>query len=107
MNNKIVINLFFFFQAEDSIRDAQESRGLGEVYKRRLQAFITVANNGTEAITSLEISFQREDDRSNLGTASWTGNIEPRGMKKITVNPVNAFAGSNTCILYTSDAADE
>ena len=28
---------FFFFQAEDGIRDAQESRGLGEVYKRQGQ----------------------------------------------------------------------
>eukprot|EP00658_Telonema_sp_P-2_P007272 TRINITY_DN12710_c0_g1_i6.p1 TRINITY_DN12710_c0_g1~~TRINITY_DN12710_c0_g1_i6.p1 ORF type:complete len:627 (-),score=149.14 TRINITY_DN12710_c0_g1_i6:76-1956(-) len=27
----------FFFQAEDGIRDAQESRGLGDVYKRQLQ----------------------------------------------------------------------
>ena len=29
--------LFFFFQAEDGIRDAQESRGLGDVYKRQGQ----------------------------------------------------------------------
>eukprot|EP00658_Telonema_sp_P-2_P022301 TRINITY_DN18910_c0_g1_i1.p1 TRINITY_DN18910_c0_g1~~TRINITY_DN18910_c0_g1_i1.p1 ORF type:complete len:214 (+),score=62.97 TRINITY_DN18910_c0_g1_i1:67-708(+) len=29
---------FFFFQAEDGIRDAQESRGLGDVYKRQDQA---------------------------------------------------------------------
>eukprot|EP00658_Telonema_sp_P-2_P006260 TRINITY_DN12394_c0_g1_i1.p1 TRINITY_DN12394_c0_g1~~TRINITY_DN12394_c0_g1_i1.p1 ORF type:complete len:149 (-),score=36.44 TRINITY_DN12394_c0_g1_i1:541-987(-) len=29
--------LFFFFQAEDGIRDAQESRGLGDVYKRQRQ----------------------------------------------------------------------
>ena len=28
----------FFFQAEDGIRDAQESRGLGDVYKRQLDA---------------------------------------------------------------------
>ena len=28
----------FFLQAEDGIRDAQESRGLGDVYKRQLQA---------------------------------------------------------------------
>ena len=28
---------FFFFQAEDGIRDAQESRGLGDVYKRQDQ----------------------------------------------------------------------
>ena len=27
--------LYFFFQAEDGIRDAQESRGLGDVYKRQ------------------------------------------------------------------------
>ena len=26
---------FFFLQAEDCIRDAQESRGLGDVYKRQ------------------------------------------------------------------------
>src|SRR5678815_5550753 len=29
------IIFFFFFQAEDGIRDAQESRGLGDVYKRQ------------------------------------------------------------------------
>eukprot|EP00658_Telonema_sp_P-2_P055788 TRINITY_DN44345_c0_g1_i1.p1 TRINITY_DN44345_c0_g1~~TRINITY_DN44345_c0_g1_i1.p1 ORF type:complete len:119 (-),score=33.33 TRINITY_DN44345_c0_g1_i1:68-424(-) len=28
--------LVFFFQAEDGIRDAQESRGLGDVYKRQI-----------------------------------------------------------------------
>ena len=30
----------FFFQAEDGIRDAQESRGLGDVYKRQIIAII-------------------------------------------------------------------
>src|SRR5678815_4938921 len=30
-----IIYVFFFFQAEDGIRDAQESRGLGDVYKRQ------------------------------------------------------------------------
>ena len=30
-----VLFCFFFFQAEDGIRDAQESRGLGDVYKRQ------------------------------------------------------------------------
>ncbi len=30
------ILICFFFQAEDGIRDAQESRGLGDVYKRQL-----------------------------------------------------------------------
>ena len=31
-----VFGFVFFFQAEDGIRDAQESRGLGDVYKRQL-----------------------------------------------------------------------
>ena len=29
-------SLFFFFQAEDGIRDLVRSRGLGDVYKRQL-----------------------------------------------------------------------
>ena len=33
-----ICNWFFFFQAEDGIRDAQESRGLGDVYKRQVPA---------------------------------------------------------------------
>eukprot|EP00658_Telonema_sp_P-2_P081341 TRINITY_DN8311_c0_g2_i1.p1 TRINITY_DN8311_c0_g2~~TRINITY_DN8311_c0_g2_i1.p1 ORF type:complete len:155 (-),score=28.36 TRINITY_DN8311_c0_g2_i1:14-478(-) len=32
----LLVFCFFFFQAEDGIRDAQESRGLGDVYKRQL-----------------------------------------------------------------------
>ena len=35
--NRGSCNLCFFFQAEDGIRDAQESRGLGDVYKRQHQ----------------------------------------------------------------------
>eukprot|EP00658_Telonema_sp_P-2_P047105 TRINITY_DN3564_c0_g1_i14.p1 TRINITY_DN3564_c0_g1~~TRINITY_DN3564_c0_g1_i14.p1 ORF type:complete len:311 (-),score=70.46 TRINITY_DN3564_c0_g1_i14:592-1524(-) len=37
MNVIICFLFFFFFQAEDGIRDAQESRGLGDVYKRQYQ----------------------------------------------------------------------
>ena len=33
---KSVCDFFFFVQAEDGIRDAQESRGLGDVYKRQV-----------------------------------------------------------------------
>eukprot|EP00658_Telonema_sp_P-2_P079650 TRINITY_DN7759_c0_g1_i2.p1 TRINITY_DN7759_c0_g1~~TRINITY_DN7759_c0_g1_i2.p1 ORF type:complete len:154 (-),score=30.83 TRINITY_DN7759_c0_g1_i2:6-467(-) len=32
----LIFSVFFFFQAEDGIRDAQESRGLGDVYKRQI-----------------------------------------------------------------------
>ena len=30
--------MFFFFQAEDGIRDLVRSRGLGDVYKRQFQS---------------------------------------------------------------------
>ena len=32
--------LFFFFQAEDGIRDLVRSRGLGDVYKRQIEAVL-------------------------------------------------------------------
>eukprot|EP00658_Telonema_sp_P-2_P064683 TRINITY_DN5386_c0_g1_i2.p1 TRINITY_DN5386_c0_g1~~TRINITY_DN5386_c0_g1_i2.p1 ORF type:complete len:491 (+),score=98.97 TRINITY_DN5386_c0_g1_i2:61-1533(+) len=38
-----MIFFFFFFQAEDGIRDAQESRGLGDVYKRQVYAQTSLA----------------------------------------------------------------
>eukprot|EP00658_Telonema_sp_P-2_P069764 TRINITY_DN5913_c0_g1_i9.p1 TRINITY_DN5913_c0_g1~~TRINITY_DN5913_c0_g1_i9.p1 ORF type:complete len:375 (-),score=83.92 TRINITY_DN5913_c0_g1_i9:149-1273(-) len=39
---------FFFFQAEDGIRDAQESRGLGDVYKRQ----VSTQSTGVVAMAS-------------------------------------------------------
>ena len=32
-----IILMFFFFQAEDGIRDLVRSRGLGDVYKRQVE----------------------------------------------------------------------
>ena len=32
----LMLFIFFFFQAEDGIRDLVRSRGLGDVYKRQL-----------------------------------------------------------------------
>eukprot|EP00658_Telonema_sp_P-2_P081737 TRINITY_DN8465_c0_g1_i5.p1 TRINITY_DN8465_c0_g1~~TRINITY_DN8465_c0_g1_i5.p1 ORF type:complete len:364 (-),score=95.49 TRINITY_DN8465_c0_g1_i5:398-1489(-) len=48
-NNMIILCLFFFFffQAEDGIRDAQESRGLGDVYKRQVQTSGCTKRNET------------------------------------------------------------
>ena len=33
--NVVLLFIFFFFQAEDGIRDLVRSRGLGDVYKRQ------------------------------------------------------------------------
>ena len=37
---------FFFFQAEDGIRDLVRSRGLGDVYKRQTFASMEYAHKG-------------------------------------------------------------
>ena len=80
-----VVSLFgvifcFFFQAEDGIRDAQESRGLGDVYKR-------------QGVVCLERQFRwirRLPDRCPEPAAGLHGNSNLR-----------------RCLLYTSDAADD
>ena len=50
---------FFFFQAEDGIRDAQESRGLGDVYKRQESRGLTcssdIYDSGMSSFSSLMI----------------------------------------------------
>ena len=48
--NELDAGIFvFFFQAEDGIRDAQESRGLGDVYKRQHVRSAVVYSNGSHA----------------------------------------------------------
>ena len=58
--------MFFFFQAEDGIRVAQESRGLGDVYKRQVEAFLLNPNNGSlrQAI-QLEINGNKPEAASS------------------------------------------
>ena len=70
----------FFFQAEDGIRDAQESRGLGDVYKRQSQS------SGSQAFTP-----GSDVTADAAGTGGRWG----------------AWGTARRCLLYTSDAADD
>ena len=70
----------FFFQAEDGIRDLVRSRGLGDVYKRQ--------------VVSLP---------SKSFAAACTPGIPCTGYDVNT----DTTAGTDPCLLYTSDAADE
>ena len=72
----------FFFQAEDGIRDAQESRGLGDVYKRQVSA-----PRSAESI-------QRDRMRLRRATYEW-------------ISRHGTTAQRELCLLYTSDAADD
>ena len=80
--------IVFFFQAEDGIRDLVRSRGLGDVYKRQINT-TDISCNGAA------------DGTATALTTSPTGNYSylwsPGGQTTQTI----------TCLLYTSDAADE
>ena len=75
---------FFLFQAEDGIRDLVRSRGLGDVYKRQLDD------------SAVEFGITDADTRDRLGETACTW-IELADLESESVS----------CLLYTSDAADE
>ena len=72
--------MFFFFQAEDGIRDLVRSRGLGDVYKR--QDLEHLADQHRTARPFLRPAHRAADGR-------------------------RALAAHHRCLLYTSDASDE
>ena len=72
--------MFFFFQAEDGIRDLVRSRGLGDVYKRQVW------------YTYVDLSDIDEIVESHLKN----GQVVER-----------LLTPAHLCLLYTSDAADD
>ena len=71
---------FFFFQAEDGIRDLVRSRGLGDVYKRQGVQRPRAEAALQEGVAELCLARRR------------VGEVAERAID---------------CLLYTSDAADE
>ena len=71
--SRIFFVFFFFFQAEDGIRDAQESRGLGDVYKRQRQCHSLshlLAMNGADGVPLHRAAGAQVDGRH--GAVSYT-----------------------------------
>ena len=50
-----------FFQAEDGIRDAQESRGLGDVYKRQISEIAEVLSTTRQNIKQIALKLQEKE----------------------------------------------
>ena len=72
--------MFFFFQAEDGIRDLVRSRGLGDVYKRQGEK-----RRGKAKVEDVIITGEATDTGAREGTKAYM----------------------RSCLLYTSDAADD
>eukprot|EP00658_Telonema_sp_P-2_P032598 TRINITY_DN24099_c0_g1_i2.p1 TRINITY_DN24099_c0_g1~~TRINITY_DN24099_c0_g1_i2.p1 ORF type:complete len:125 (-),score=39.42 TRINITY_DN24099_c0_g1_i2:198-572(-) len=69
---------FFFFQAEDGIRDAQESRGLGDVYKRQklYRVFTEDLQAGEyemDIVEFFDVSSFGGEKAFALATVTWAG----------------------------------
>ena len=128
---------FFFFQAEDGIRDRSPSRGLGDVYKR--QDFMKSENYLKNAEMAMEDDYGMIDGIINNGKAPGLEE-RPSVLEQLKEKPVpdvshkppkshpereiewwishkmsgtwwcfTALAQGQgcVCLLYTSDAADE
>ena len=96
------VALYFFFQAEDGIRDLVRSRGLGDVYKRQSK---NIANIGTENYKRQDVNFK--EVLNNLGEMKSTNS---KHLKLPQVNQEDFEISKDKsldCLLYTSDAADE
>eukprot|EP00658_Telonema_sp_P-2_P083349 TRINITY_DN9001_c0_g2_i1.p1 TRINITY_DN9001_c0_g2~~TRINITY_DN9001_c0_g2_i1.p1 ORF type:complete len:488 (-),score=87.32 TRINITY_DN9001_c0_g2_i1:91-1554(-) len=90
----VLLYFFFFFQAEDGIRDAQESRGLGDVYKRQgINAEYGVAittHHRTPIITPVLSSVVHTNNTDPLvargGGPWWEGRLEAALMFPVWVS---------------------
>ena len=92
---------FFFFQAEDGIRDLVRSRGLGDVYKRQEKDLVLFVAHPAVLVGAL-LAF---GDGEEQVVSTCAPHIEKVGALsrpyhfRIHILPI--------CLLYTSDAADE
>lgn len=64
--------------------------------ERRIRVFATVANNGTEPITEMDLELIQAEDGFSFGTVTWKGEILPGEIATFETDPVNAFAGDYT-----------
>ena len=83
---------FFFFQAEDGIRDLVRSRGLGDVYKRQAEDLSQVDGYDAPAI-------ERRIARGRV--------LRDAPVIVLAFLDLADAAHPYPCLLYTSDAADE
>ena len=90
--------VFFFFQAEDGIRDLVRSRGLGDVYKRQgLSDENRFYYDGSFNLSNFRL-YKKALSLPTKDEIKWLQNEEQKYIPHQQFKP---------CLLYTSDAADE
>eukprot|EP00657_Telonema_sp_P-1_P005229 TRINITY_DN22463_c0_g1_i1.p1 TRINITY_DN22463_c0_g1~~TRINITY_DN22463_c0_g1_i1.p1 ORF type:complete len:129 (+),score=48.65 TRINITY_DN22463_c0_g1_i1:52-438(+) len=94
--------VFFFFQAEDGIRDLVRSRGLGDVYKRQEVSSAKVITDKYSGRSKGFGFVEMADDAQATAAVEQLDGAELDG-RPVRVNE----ARPRDCLLYTSDAADD
>ena len=93
---------FFFFQAEDGIRDLVRSRGLGDVYKR--QDNDCAGDTGSRILKDWKVIFENGNNtyiRTTKSDGSYSAGL-PEGNYTVSLVPKNNLYTICTCLLYTS-----
>ena len=85
--------MFFFFQAEDGIRDLVRSRGLGDVYKRQEYAY---SEGG--------MVFPEPLDKPSRTIITGEGGRSPSRFKHVILTKSGRYRRLNACVFFTSGA---
>eukprot|EP00831_Metopus_contortus_P064952 TRINITY_DN5807_c0_g1_i4.p1 TRINITY_DN5807_c0_g1~~TRINITY_DN5807_c0_g1_i4.p1 ORF type:complete len:150 (-),score=36.18 TRINITY_DN5807_c0_g1_i4:1-450(-) len=112
MEDSQVRVFFFFFQAEDGIRDVERSRGLGDVYKRQVYGRIQYVDSFPDYKVEVVTAFPDLNVEIVTAFADSPGKWEiVDSFPDFKIEIVSSFPDFKiqyvTCLLYTSDAADD
>ena len=96
-----------FFQAEDGIRCLLRSRGLGDVYKRQhYNCMVPGYANGV--VNTLRLWSAQASHAFDLGIFNSGNYVDAVRAQTFAENISKVlYPEARTCLLYTSDAADE
>ena len=82
-SERVCLNRCFFFQAEDGIRGAQESRGLGDVYKRQGGGEASVSS-----VVVMDESDGKKESEGNFVGSSTSKTVSYTHLTLPTIYPV-------------------
>eukprot|EP00658_Telonema_sp_P-2_P030652 TRINITY_DN23114_c0_g1_i1.p1 TRINITY_DN23114_c0_g1~~TRINITY_DN23114_c0_g1_i1.p1 ORF type:complete len:209 (+),score=58.81 TRINITY_DN23114_c0_g1_i1:84-710(+) len=96
----ICLFCFFFFQAEDGIRDAQESRGLGDVYKRQNQDGVLKTTMAGECWQGSRFAYE-------LRKSLWAEHMGISEQDPVLDDPVEAYDAWRNIARTNSEISDQ